>query len=684
MSDPRKRHNPADREPDPEPDRTPGRTGPEAPNGEDEIDTGEIDSEGVVIDPGASEAEATRAFSRDEAEGAAGKSRRTPADEGPTTVHGRHEAIEDLGKTLLDPAPSGSPASDSEHPTTVHERTGPIADAAPHTPDEAPTTTHGRARAVDELARTQIADERPAPPVEPEKPAYEPLAGEVDENAPEQPYSLRPIDGAEGWAAVGAAASTGRLAATRKWPWLVGGLILGLGAFASFFFSPASGGSATFALAPPPEADALTLPRLSGATIWVHRGRWFIGVEPATESEAARLHWFDALSDPPGYGGSMPLPAPAPASEAVAPIGVLEIDGRAFAWTTATDIHWAPAGEAAGGEAARDPIPAGSVRFAVDLKPLYPPVSVEDWDRPGAERILQAFRRDDTDLLVAVDPVTRNAPAFELQDRLLAPPLAFFDDRARKALALIVTTRGATLFDLSGERLAPVRGGAVARFGSAWSDRRSASIARARFTGGAVGWIVARTGAYASIALHGAADGARLEMLGGAEWRPAVNAPDDAPAIVTFPSPDDPARDDAAIVQGDRAGYWIAPPSGAPATNPDFAGPGSTLGAEDFNGDGYWDLVGVNSEGELWMLDGARREPVRLDDGSSTQHRPDSPVAYTRRPAGIDLFHFSAGGDPIRRRLPGPSGRDPKLIESLSRIDRWRAGSASIFDLSPR
>jgi hypothetical protein len=159
-----------------------------------------------------------------------------------------------------------------------------------------------------------------------------------------------------------------------------------------------------------------------------------------------------------------------------------------------------------------------------------------------------------------------------------------------------------------------------------------------------------------------------------------------APRLCTFPDPDAPGEDQFALTVGSGTTVWWSRARMKASGKEEEAGETPTiearatgeLAAVDLNGDGYWDLAGINADGNMWYCPGPSHRPhpgEQIPWGDQVSAALGSAVYWRLDTAGLVGEYFDRGGRPQEARLPLPTLTDAHIGPLLADWEERHPGS---------
>lgn len=652
------------------------------------FDTGEIDSEGVVIDV-EEDGHTTKVIARDAAADTEPASPPVFEPEGPTTKI----RSEDLAKApplapdTASSAPTASSAATASSAPTQDsdEPTGPVAMPPADTPIEK-RDTETSIRDAKGAAPVQASPRQATPTTEVAKEVlkYDPLPGEVDEVPPERPFSLRPETTDENSdAGARSAPKTSRTRALYL-PWVAVGCVMGLVTFAFAYLSPGPQSEYPFAPVELSKRSVDAIPALSEDVDWTRNGDAYF----AFTEEPAAIHVYKTGEDAGEYIGSAPLKEDQQPASTPTLVGMPALEGYVVAWTDDLGIHWRqvqPADPSGAALPLGDPVRPVNIALRPDEHVIGSPVRVIDWNGERPQRTALAIRSGDENLVqvFALDGTRVKTIRIEgsRRERLIAAPVSEFIAATETSLLLIATTHRVIVLDINasgssltltkdeGEPIKP-------RF----DEDYLTVIRRARFGKDRRGWIVAQADGFAAVALDGDNSPA---LVARETWDAPAGEDDDdeddkAPATVhaiSFANATSPERDDFIVASGGSA-WWIDLGTGSVSIDP-IEVPSANIAAADLNGDLRPDLIGPDAKGGVWVVDGATKR--RVQGGvTGSGDPPAGELTWRRGENFIEAFYFTKENLPVRIRIAIQSGSNEDLAPSLRRDAAWRDGQGPL------
>lgn len=317
--------------------------------------------------------------------------------------------------------------------------------------------------------------------------------------------------------------------------------------------------------------------------------------------------------------------------------------------------------------------PGGSITFGADFEIPFAPVTVENWNAQRIERFLVAGHDEAEGFLLSIDPLSLEGDRrYQVEDRFVAPIVSVFDPAvgAGRGALLVTGTKGVSLIDSTGPDFESF---GSAEFSEPWPVDQEGSIARMRFEENGRGWLVATAGRFALIQY----DSRGPRLIDEGTFESGEESPPGSALIATFPDGNDPERDQAFVLLPSGIGAWISLDSGGKAVTDEIELSGRrttrSIAADDLNGDGFWDLVGIEDDGSLWVLDGETRQEVSGGLLMQTAHEVSGEVLWRQTPSGLECLYPSGDEKWVQLSIPCSVSDREELRTLLAKDWKWRS-----------
>lgn len=494
------------------------------------------------------------------------------------------------------------------------------------------------------------------------------LEGEAETLPLDLPFSLRPRsdeDPAEGEDS----GDVGRWSRRYYLVWSSVGCLLGLLTFLYVSFAPSSNLEPIF---PPIEIESVAMaPTVAPADAPDSRGP-LEDLYILTEGDS-RISVYDISQRPPRRVGSFESDPELVASR-LSFIGNIRIDGFFMvAGVSQGRVWWRPI---------ETDEPMATVTLDADFEIPFPPLTIENWNAQQMERFVVAGHDEAEGFLLSIDPLAlRGDRRYQFEDNFVAPIVSIFDPTvgSGRGCLLVVGSKGVSFIDSTGSEFRPF---GTAEFAEPWPVDQEGAIKRMRLGGTDRGWLIATAGRYAIVQYSD--QGPRL--IAQDEFDTSEDAPQGFSQVVTFPDGNDPERDIAFVLHPSGGGAWIELGSDGVATVEQVALPGRpqtvSIATDDLDGDGFWDLIGIEDDGRLWVVDGATRQEVVGGLINATPHEVWGEVIWSQTPTGLECIYPSVDEKWVTLKIPCSVDGREDLRALLKQDWKWRTEATSFIENS--